>query len=159
MKVHHLAVAAATAVVVCLACTAMAASTGDLDCTWSDEFRVSDFDDTVGALAVFDDGSGPALYAGGSFWHAGGVLARGIARWTGAGWAPLAGPLGDIGGPAVGALAVFDDGTGPALWLGGPFRRMGGQAAAYVTRYFCDARLFADDFETGTTDDWSLVVP
>ena len=73
----------ALAVALTLGACAFAAAAGparDLDCSWSDEFRLSDFDDTVGALAVFDDGSGPALYAGGTFWHGGGVLARGVAR-------------------------------------------------------------------------------
>jgi hypothetical protein len=35
----------------------------------------------VRALAVFDDGNGPALYASGDFTLAGGVAANYIARW------------------------------------------------------------------------------
>ena len=69
----------------------------------------------VNALAVFDDGSGPALYAGGSFQSAGGIEAYSIARWNGESWS-------DVGigvGGEVRALAVFDDGNGPALYAGG----------------------------------------
>jgi hypothetical protein len=66
-------------------------------------------------LEVFDDGSGPALYAAGPFTSAGGQPANGIARWDGVSWTPLAPGLnGDIY-----AMAVFDDGTGRALYFGG----------------------------------------
>jgi hypothetical protein len=37
-------------------------------------------------LQVFDDGSGPALYAGGNFTSAGGVPAERVARWNGTSW-------------------------------------------------------------------------
>jgi len=70
------------------------------------------------ALTAFDDGSGPALYAGGVFDAAGGIVAHGIARWDGSAWSPLGEGL--VG--AVEALAVFDDGEGPALYAGGQFR-------------------------------------
>jgi len=36
----------------------------------------------VSTLAVFDDGGGPALYAGGGFTTAGGVGANRIAKWN-----------------------------------------------------------------------------
>src|SRR5690349_16088856 len=48
-------------------------------------------DGTVNALAVFDDGSGPALYVGGSFITAGGLSARGIARWNGTSFTAVGG--------------------------------------------------------------------
>jgi hypothetical protein len=57
------------------------------------------------ALAVFDDGTGPALYAGGV-----------VAKWDGSTWTALSTGLGDVY-----ALTVFDDGTGPALYVGGRF--------------------------------------
>jgi hypothetical protein len=69
---------------------------------------------TVNALATFDDGSGPALIAGGDFSIAGGAWASRVARWTGAGWAPLAFGLNGT----VYALAVFDEGDGPHRSLG-----------------------------------------
>src|SRR5229473_1410253 len=58
----------------------------------------SGMDYLVAALAVFDDGTGSALYAGGPFRTAADVE----------------------------ALAVINDGTGPALYLGGQFTLAGG---------------------------------
>lgn len=71
------------------------------------------------ALAVFDDGSGPSLYAGGSFGIATGAPANTIARWNGTSWVPLsvAGPTGNS--ETVNDLEVFDDGSGPALYVAG----------------------------------------
>ncbi len=65
-------------------------------------------DAKVNALEVFDDGSGPSLYAGGHF---------GIAKWNGVTWTDVGGGLSGV----VWALTVFDDGTGPALYAGGSF--------------------------------------
>ena len=45
--------------------------------------------DAVRALAVFDDGSGPALYVGGQFSVTGGIEAVNIARFDGLAWTPL----------------------------------------------------------------------
>lgn len=76
----------------------------------------------VHALTVFDDGSGPSLYAGGEFTSAGGVAALGLARWEGSSWQTLAGAASDVlRDPVLYALTVFDDGAGPALCVGGSF--------------------------------------
>jgi hypothetical protein len=75
----------------------------------------------VNALAVFDDGNGSALFAGGYFSEAGGLLASQIARWDGASWSALGAGLNGGSTPAVLALTVFDDGSGPALYAGGGF--------------------------------------
>ncbi len=99
----------------------------------------SGMDDTVAALASFDDdGPGPrprALYAAGAFTTAGGVLVNGIARWNGASWETLAGGLD---GPAA-ALAAFDpDGAGPApeeLYVGGFFERASGVLVHGIARW------------------------
>ncbi len=76
----------------------------------------------VNALAVFDDGTGPALYAGGSF-------SGGLARWNGKSWEIVGGGVrytsSDIWIPSVETLAVFDDGGGNALYVGGAFTRAG----------------------------------
>ncbi len=90
------------------------------------------------ALVVHDDGSGagPALYAGGNFPTAGGVLVNGIARWNGSTWSALG--SGVSGGSAVvRALAVYDDGAGggPALFVGGDFEVAGGIAAQGLARW------------------------
>ena len=81
------------------------------------------------ALHVFDDGSGPALFAAGAFSSAGGVEAESIAKWDGAQWSSLRGTAGFQGlggGDEASALQVYDDGTGEALYVGGRFNRAGG---------------------------------
>ncbi len=88
----------------------------------------------VYALAGFDDGTGPALYAGGSFTSAGGVGASRIAKWDGSTWSNLGSGLSGCCF-AVQALAVFDDGTGPALFAGGWFDTAGGVAAPGIAKW------------------------
>lgn len=73
----------------------------------------------VNALCVFDDGSGPAVFAGGYFQYANPVLANYIAKWDAAAysWRTLGAGMSDY----VTALAVYDDGTGVALYAAGHF--------------------------------------
>jgi len=86
----------------------------------------------VAALAVFDDGSGPALYAGGSFTSAvGGVAANRIAKWNGMNWSNLGSGLNN----PVASMAVFDAGSGPALYVGGSFTNAGGGVANRIARW------------------------
>ncbi len=95
----------------------------------------------VFSLATFDeDAGGPlgeALYIGGLFTTAGGVvsLANYVARWDGAAWSPL----GDGTNTVVLALTTFDpDGPGaalPGLYAGGLFTMAGGEPAAHVARW------------------------
>ena len=91
---------------------------------------------SVRALTVFDssDGQGPALYAGGNFAKAGGVPARGVARWDGPSWSSLRG-----GADFMTTLAVFDDdGPGPhvpALYAGGLFTTADRIAVNHVGRW------------------------
>ena len=87
---------------------------------------------TSARSTVFDDGSGPALYAGGGFTTAGGVAANRIAKWDGASWSAL----GQRDATASScALAVFDDGSGPALYAGGDFTTAGGVAANHIAKW------------------------
>ena len=86
----------------------------------------------VRALAVFDDGGGPALYAAGTFSTAGGVTAGRIARWDGSSWSPVG---GGMSGGEVKALTVFDDGSGPALYAAGTFSMAGGLPANRVAKW------------------------
>lgn len=92
---------------------------------WVPDFVPGDFVGTVRALAHFDDGSGPALYAAGDFSQApGGVSAICVARWDGRTWAGVSTGLLRLGELfTVYALAVHDagDGAGPALYAGGQF--------------------------------------
>lgn len=87
---------------------------------------------SVASLAVFDDGSGPALYAGGSFTTAGGEDVDHIARWDGSSWSALSG--GGTSG-SVFALTVFDDGSGPALYVGGFFETAGEVTVNGIARW------------------------
>lgn len=93
-------------------------------------------DIVVITLTVFDDGGGPALYAGGHFTTAGGVPANHIAKWNGSNWSPLGNGMSQPGAGAwVSALSVFDDGRGPALYAGGGFTRAGGIEANCMARW------------------------
>jgi trimeric autotransporter adhesin len=85
----------------------------------------------VHALTVFDDGTGPALYAGGAFTLAGGVPVGRIAKWDSSGWSPLGGGTS----LPVRALCTFDDGSGPALFAGGEFLVAGGLVSNYLARW------------------------
>ncbi|TWT45100.1 Cortical protein marker for cell polarity [Phycisphaerae bacterium RAS1] len=85
----------------------------------------------VNCLTVFDDGSGPALYAGGSFTSAGGVPASRIAKWNGASWSPLGSGMSST----VYALTVFDDGSGPALFAGGGFTTAGDVESSRIAKW------------------------
>jgi hypothetical protein len=74
----------------------------------------------VNALASFDDGGGRALYAGGSFTYGSGLQLNGMAKWDGANWSALGSGIDfDALSPGVLALGSFDDGGGPALYVGG----------------------------------------
>jgi hypothetical protein len=73
-------------------------------------------DSPIHDLVVFDDGiTGPALYAGGGFFVAGGIGANNIAKWNGSSWWPLAAPLPEL--HSISAMCVFDDGGGPELFV------------------------------------------
>src|SRR5262249_38993952 len=86
---------------------------------------------SVIALAVFDDGTGPSLFAGGDFTTAGGVTVNYIARWNGSNWSTLGSGMSG----SVDALTVFDDGAGSALYAGGGFYTAGGIAARSVAKW------------------------
>ena len=73
----------------------------------------SGLDGTVDALAWFDDGSGPALYAAGHFTM--GIGEVDVARWNGTTWTSFATGLGMW----ANTMVVYDDGGGPALFVGG----------------------------------------
>ncbi|MCI0540197.1 MAG: Ig-like domain-containing protein, partial [Verrucomicrobiales bacterium] len=100
--------------------------------SFSDQF----FLPTVNALVVFDDGGGPALFAAGTFDKAGGVPCNSLAKWDGKQWVPLGSGLTQP--PFTGfanALAVYDDGSGPALFVGGRFTQAGGVGARSMAKW------------------------
>lgn len=89
----------------------------------------------VNALVAWDDGNGPALYAAGGFTTAGGVQAYAVAKWDRRGWSTLTGPAGNAFDNQVIALAVWDDGSGPALYAGGNFTVAGGISANKIAKW------------------------
>jgi hypothetical protein len=97
------------------------------------------YSSAVNALAVFDDGTGPALIAGGDFQFAGAATVNHIAKWNGREWSSLGPGLASSAGPtaiaSVRSLAVFDDGTGPALYVGGEFDRAGPLTVNHVAKW------------------------
>ena len=86
---------------------------------------------------VFDDGTGPALYVGGRFTSIDGVSASRIARWDGAEWSALGSGIAGSGvAVSIMTMTTFDDGTGPALYVGGQaFTTAGGQPANRVAKW------------------------
>jgi len=71
---------------------------------------------TLDAAAVFDDGRGEALYVAGSPFRASGQgFNSSVLRWDGVAWESV----GQNVGGRVTDLRVWDDGTGPALYLSG----------------------------------------
>ena len=101
----------------------------------------SDSGGTIETLAVLDDGSGPALYVGGNYadvWNpAGGFTgAYSLARWRGGpAWEGFALTYsGSPNPPRIYALAGFDDGQGPAVYVGGDFDRAGSLVVNHVAR-------------------------
>ena len=69
----------------------------------------------AGVMEVFDDGTGPALYAAGRSLVAPGQPTASVYKWDGSAWTAVGQALGG----AVTDLLVWDDGTGPALYLAG----------------------------------------
>ncbi len=83
-------------------------------------------DNAVHALAVV----GGYLYAGGEFTSADATPAHNLAVWDGSSWSQ---PFGGVDGQ-VRALLSFDDGSGPALYVGGEPMTPGGQAPSPIAK-------------------------
>jgi hypothetical protein len=92
------------------------------------------------ALAVFNDGTGPKLVAGGAFSAIGAASANRVASWNGFTWTGLG------GGTAypVKVLEVFDPGSGQLLYAGG-------QSLNYTTA--------GDALQLWTGQNWSAAGP
>ena len=83
---------------------------------------------TVSDFAIFDDGTGPAVYAGGSAHLS--SPGNSLAKFTNSGWSTVPGAI-----PAITALTTYDDGTGSALYAGASFATGGGMAPSNVARW------------------------
>jgi hypothetical protein len=82
---------------------------------------ITGFSPYIGALQVFNDGSGEALFAAGRFGSINGVSGTSlIAKWNGTTWSAVGGGLSSTS-PNFGleGLCVFNDGAGPALYAAG----------------------------------------
>ena len=75
----------------------------------------------VFALQVFNDGSGEALYAAGRFTSINGVPGTSlVARWNGTSWSAVGSGLTSTSQNfGLESMTVFNDGTGPALYVAG----------------------------------------
>lgn len=92
------------------------------------------FDDgIIWDVEVFDDGSGsgPMLYAFGTFTASGGQPVNRAARWNGKAWEQVGNGASDS---AYGSI-VHDDGSGPALYVGGSFTSIADISANRIARY------------------------
>jgi len=86
-------------------------------------------------LTVYDflDGNGSALYAAGDF-SVCGAGGNNVAKWDGLTWSSLG--LGVTDGSAwVNAVVGFDDGSGPALYIGGSFDEVDGKPILNIARW------------------------
>ncbi|MFN0006275.1 MAG: hypothetical protein ACKVXR_00080 [Planctomycetota bacterium] len=96
---------------------------------WSPVGSGAQPDHAVLGMATYDDGSGPALFAGGGFTSIGGVPAMRIAKWDGSSWSALGTGVAGY----VGVLATIDAGAGPRLHVaGGPISAGGLPPAGVV---------------------------
>ena len=103
---------------------------------------------SVRTLAVHDDGSGAALYAGGEFRDSGGALVETLVRWDGTQWTSLGSGSG-MNAP-VQALAVYDDGSGPGLFVGGDFE-VSAAGDSHLAKWGCAIPQGASTFCTPKT--------
>lgn len=103
-----------------------------VDCpAFTGGFEAQDIYGQAFASLVHDDGSGSALYVGGSFVGAGSALGLNVARWNGTNWSTL--DDGVDGG--VASLVSFDDGLGLELIAGGSFQNASGVAASRIAAW------------------------
>ncbi|HWB20642.1 MAG TPA: hypothetical protein VG711_10100 [Phycisphaerales bacterium] len=88
----------------------------------------------VTCMSIFDDGTGSALYVGGEFDRAGTVSVKDIAKWNGKSWLPVFNSGEGFTGN-LHAMIVFDDGTGPALYVGGDFTYTGQFVRTLIAKF------------------------
>ncbi len=89
-----------------------------------------------GAMAVYDDGRGPALYVAGGFSHIDGRPMHGIARWDGRSWSDLGPTVGlDCCRGAIRDMAVVPTPDGPELLICGRFFDINGVIAKGIASW------------------------
>ncbi len=108
----------------------------DAQCTpaWDTSFAAPGPNGPVFAVETYNDGTGPALYVGGSFTAVGGVaVTSNLAKWDGTTWSAVGNGVIDFG--PVRALKVHNDGSGPRLFVGGQFFGTPGVFIGLVAAY------------------------
>ena len=94
------------------------------------------FSPYVASMMAFDDGNGPKLYVGGRFDTMDGLSTPLIARWDGTIWEQVgSGLINDNILFGIESMAVYDDGNGPALYVGGYRFHAPGQPVAGVSKW------------------------
>jgi len=100
--------------------------------------QLSSFVNSVWALQTWDDGTGEALYIAGNYVNiAGNTGYDHITRWDGTNFTQLGGgTIAGAGLPLIAiSLAVWDDGTGEALYVGGRFSEVAGVPANRIAKW------------------------
>ncbi len=96
-----------------------------------------EFDNRIQAIRQWDDGTGEALYVCGWFDRIDGEWLPALARLQGDAWVEIGGGLGTLSDYSLSAssMAVYDDGTGPALFVGGGFYGAGDSDAELIAKW------------------------
>lgn len=89
----------------------------------------------VNAMHVHNEGGVDRLIVGGYFTSIEGFTASSIAAWDGASWSSLGIGIADSVYPAVASITTFDEGDGPALYVGGLFSTAGAVPASRIARF------------------------
>ena len=115
---------------------------------------VGDLGGSVNDVIVWDDGAGETLFATGNALTIDGSVINAIARYNGTTWEELGDGSGLTGGLGRGiTLAVFDDGSGEALYVGGNFETAGGGSALNVAKWDGSAwAAVGDGFDASVLD-------
>jgi hypothetical protein len=97
---------------------------------------ITGWNEYVGAMMVWDDGSGEKLYVGGRFDTMDGLSTPLIARWDGETWGQVGdGLINNMYMFGIESMAVYDDGSGPALYVGGYEFHAPGQPMGNVSKW------------------------
>lgn len=79
-------------------------------------------------------------------------------KWDGSSWSVFAGPNGTGVDGTVWAIASFDDGSGPAMYVGGNFSTAGGIPASNIAKWDGSNWSALAVPEGNGLDDWVLAL-
>ena len=105
---------------------------------WAAGYENEGYFNGTQTMGFFDLGGGPKLYAAGAL-RRGGTYSGNVACFDGQSWTPLGSgflaPNPAINSGTINALAVYDDGTGPALYAGGGFVSADGHPVSNIAKW------------------------